>query len=122
MPGDIVGVFEDVDDSIKIKLIDLWKSMSDQEKDHFINQVSLALSVWGSDETGKRLVIEVLKALVTNGSLNLIDFGLYVDALTDKKATAPADRLPKIKRASIILEGYRIKNSLPSEPHKEFGL
>ena len=47
----------------------------------------------------------------------LADFGLYIDrAIALKPAPAMAR---KIKRAAIIIDGYRIKNALPSEPHKE---
>ena len=116
-----MDVFEDVDDEIKARVISLWVSMAESEKDHFINQVSLVLSVWGSDDMGKKLVVKALEALVNDGSLTLSDFGLYVEELAGRK-TVPADRLPKIKRASIIMEGYRIKHSLSSEPRKELGI
>ncbi len=113
-------VFEDFDDETKSKMVDRWKKMSETDKTHFINQVSLALSVWGSDELGRRFVVEVLKFVVDNGSTNLADFGLYLDNLTKKNIATV--RLPKIKRAELIIDGYRIKNELPSEPHKELGL
>lgn len=106
-----------MDDAGKEHIITIWKGMSDIDKGHFINQVALALSVWGSDEKGKRLVVDVLRLMTTNGTSTLADFGLYVEkALKLEEAVGLSS---KIKRASIIIEGYRIKNALPSEPHKE---
>ncbi len=113
-------IFEDFDDETKSKLVGRWKTMSETDKTHFVNQASLALSIWGSDELGRRLVVDVLRSLIDNGSSTLADFGLYVDKLNKKNIAAV--RLPKIKRASLILDGYRIKNELPSEPHHELGL
>jgi len=110
-------VLDILDEASKDHVIGIWKAMSDIDKGHFINQVALALSVWGSDEKGKRLVVDVLRLMTTNGTSTLADFGLYVEkALQLEGVTGLAS---KIKRASIIIEGYRIKNSLPSEPHKE---
>ena len=115
-----MSVFQDVDDNTKQVLIFAWKKMSETEKTHFINQVSLALTVWGTDEAGRKAVIEVLTNLIKDGSKNLSDFGLYVRNLYERKDLST--KLDKIKRAALILDGYRIKNSLPSEPHKEIGL
>jgi hypothetical protein len=106
-----------LDDECKAKIVSIWKSMSESDKAHFINQVALALSIWGSDEKGKRVVVEVLKNMSHNGTNTLADFGLYVEqVLGAKEASGLND---KIKRAALIIEGYRIKNSLPSEPHRE---
>jgi hypothetical protein len=113
----IMSVFEGIDDGTKQAIIDAWKKMSESEKMHFINQVSLALTVWGTDEIGKKAVVNVLRSLVNDGSSNLSDFGLYIDRLYGEKDFE--SRINKIKRAALIIEGYRIKNSLPSEPHKE---
>lgn len=115
-----MGVFEDVDDESKKIMISAWKGMSETEKTHFINQVSLALTVWGTDEIGKKAVADVLKTLVKDGSKNLCDFGLYISRLYERKEMET--KLDKIKRAALIIEGYRIKNALPSEPQKELGL
>lgn len=106
-----------LDDTNKTKVLSLWKGMSESDKMHFINQVALALSVWGSDEKGKRLVVEVLRLMTNNGTSTLADFGLYVDGVTGiPAASGLGDR---IRRAAVIIEGYRIKNALPSEPHRE---
>ncbi len=115
-----MDVFEKVDDETKSRIIERWKTMSESDKTHFINQVSLVLSVWGSDDRGKQLVVDILKSMVSNGSSTLADFGLYTDKAL--QSTIDGDLKAKIKRASLILDGYRIKNSLPSEPHKEIGI
>lgn len=115
-----MGVFENVDLNIKRIIVEVWGRMSESEKTHFINQVALALSIWGSDEIGKKTVVDVLSALVTDGSTNLADFGLYIERIYGKKELA--ERLEKVKRAALIIEGYRIKNELSSEPHKEISL
>lgn len=106
-----------LDDSSKGRIVGIWKSMSESDKAHFINQVALALSVWGSDEKGKRIVVEILRLMTNNGTSTLADFGLYVERVLGNSEVMGLDE--KVKRASIIIEGYRIKNALPSEPHKE---
>lgn len=108
---------EFLDETNKTKVVGMWKNMSESDKAHFINQVALALSVLGSEEKGKTVVVGVLQMMCTNGTNTLADFGLYVDrAQALPEATGMAD---KMKRAAIIIEGYRIKNGLPSEPHHE---
>jgi len=115
--GGVRVMLDYLTDEIKLKIIDRWKLMSETDKAHFINQVALALSVWGSDEKGRELVVEVLKYMGENGTTTLADFGIYAERLLTSKSAA--GRIDKVKRACLILEGYRIKNSLPSEPHKE---
>lgn len=106
-----------IDEENKAKIVTMWKNMSETDKAHFINQVALALSIWGSDEKGKKLVVEVLKHLSNNGTSTLADFGLYVEKIASaKEAEGISD---KVKRAVKIIENYRIKNALSSEPHRE---
>ena len=112
-------MFGEIDDKVKVRLLDSWKGMSETDKTHFINQVALSMSIWGSDEGGKRLVVEVLRMMAGNGSRTLADFGLYVDRLA---TNAVATKKNKIERAVLILEGYRIKNGLSSIPHQDITL
>jgi hypothetical protein len=114
-------VFLDVlDAASENRILSIWKVMSESDKAHFINQVALALSVWGSDEKGKKMVVEVLRLMTNNGTHTLADFGLYVDKVIGSgEASGMED---KVKRASLIIEGYRIKNALSSEPHKELDI
>jgi uncharacterized protein HemY len=113
-------MFDSIDDKTKEKLLKCWKSMSESDKMHFINQVAISLSVWGDDQEGKKLIIKVLQMLAENGSNTLADFGLYVENLLD--ADIPEQKKPKIKRAALILEGYRFKEGLPSIPHRDITL
>jgi hypothetical protein len=106
-----------LDEEIKEKILGTWKSMSEDDKAHFINQVALGLSVWGSGAKGKRVVVEVLRLMSSNGSGTLADFGLYIEEVIGARGTTGME--DKIKRAALIIEGYRIKNALPSEPHRE---
>jgi len=106
-----------LDDSIKAKILDRWKWMSESDKAHFINQMAICLSVWGSDEKGKKIAVEVLRTMMVNGTQTLADFGLYIDKVVSTKEAA--ERKEKVERASLIVEGYRIKNSLSSEPHHD---
>ncbi|MEM2909270.1 MAG: hypothetical protein QW590_00950 [Candidatus Bilamarchaeaceae archaeon] len=110
-------MFEDIDDKAKQRILDVWKTMSEIDKAHFINQVAIAMSIWGSDEMGKRLVVEVIRLMCHNGTKTLADFGLYVEKLKELKAAAAKKN--KIERAALILEGYRIKHNLPSIPHRD---
>lgn len=107
-------------DEAKEEIIGKWKNMSETDKAHFINQVALALSVWGSDQKGRKLVIEVLRQMNKSGTSTLADFGIFVDRLLKSKSAS--GRTSKIKRASLILEGYRIKHALSSEPHLEISV
>ncbi|MEW6722318.1 MAG: hypothetical protein AB1324_03585 [Candidatus Micrarchaeota archaeon] len=111
-------VFEDwIDDESKLRIVNIWRRMNESDKAHFINQVALALSVWGSDVRGKHMVVEVLRRMTNNGTSTLADFGLYVEKIIGgEQASGMED---KVRRAAMIIEGYRIKNALPSEPHKE---
>ncbi len=105
------------DDETKERVLGTWKKMKEEDKGHFINQVSLALSIWGSDERGKMLVLEILKHMIMNGSMNLADFGLYINKMQAHRIAA--DRKTKVKRVATIVDGYRIRNSLPPFPQKE---
>ncbi len=96
------------------RIVGTWRDMSESEKMHFINQVALALTVWGSDPKGKELVLKVINILLKNGSSTLTDFGLYVSNVADHPIAK--DRQRKVRKAALVLEGYRMKNSLPSEP------
>jgi hypothetical protein len=58
--------------------------------------------------------------MVVNGTNTLADFGLYVDKIMGTKEVAGLDT--KIRRAALIIEGYRVKNALSSEPHRELGI
>ena len=109
-----------VSDGAKEQIVKMWKRMSETDKAHFINQVALALSVWGSDEKGRKLVVEVLGNMTETGTSTLADFGIYVQKLI--KSETGSSRVAKIKRAGLILEGYRIKHSLSSEPHIEISV
>lgn len=106
-----------LDDISKSRIVSTWKAMSESDKMHFINQVALGLSVWGSDENGKKVVVEVLRLMTSNGTNTLADFGLYVEKVAAHPTAAGLS--DKVRRAAVIIEGYRIKNALPSEPHKE---
>lgn len=105
-----------LDESTKNRILSLWKKMGQEDKGHFINQVALALSIWGSGPRGKRMVVEVIDLMSKNGTTTLSDFGLYVDKVKGKDIAEGLEE--KIERASLIIEGYRIKHSLPSEPHR----
>lgn len=109
-----------LDDSTKEKILSIWRSMNDEDKNHFIDQIALAMSIWGSDEMGRVLVLEVLRLLVTNGSLSLSDFAPYLDQLDF--CDFDSSLKDKVERTSVVLEGYRIKHALPSEPHRDIGL
>lgn len=110
-----MDVFDTVSRETKNRILTKWKNMSESDKLHFINQISLALTVWGSDIKGKDLVVKVLERMMNNGSQSLADFGTYVDKLLLDKSIEESQRI-KIKRVSTILEGYRIKNMMADTP------
>ena len=112
----MVDVFANLNDALKKRIVDSWKDMNETEKTHFINQMALAMSIWGSDLEGTQMVVKILEMMVDDGSNNLIDFGLYIEDLTKEKEF---NRVEKVRRANAVVEGYRIKNALPSEPHKD---
>lgn len=106
-----------ISDQNKEKILGMWRGMSEGDKAHFINQVALALSVWGSDKKGKELVVEILRMMTSNGTNTLADFGLYIEKVIE--ISENDEMFDKVKRAALIIEGYRIKNALSSEPHRE---
>ena len=112
--------FDWVDLDTKRKILGIWAEMTESGKTHFINQVALALSVWGDDIRGKRLVVEVLKHMGENSTKTLADFGIYAKKI--EKSRLARDRPKKMKRAMLVLEGYRIKHGLSSVVHKDIGI
>ena len=50
-----------------------------------------------------------------------LDFALSYAKKTENSRLA-RDRIKKMQRAFLVLEGYRIKHGLPSVPHKELGV
>ena len=112
--------FDYVSQEVKGKILNVWGQMSESDKTHFINQAALALSVWGDDIRGKRLVVEVLELMALNGTSTLADFGIYAKKVEDSRLAR--DRVKRMKRTSLVLEGYRIKHGLPSMPHTELDI
>ncbi|MBU0586891.1 hypothetical protein KJ780_05245 [Candidatus Micrarchaeota archaeon] len=110
-----MNIFSDFKVPEKKKLISIWKKMGPKDQDHFINQVALALSVWGSDEKGKKILVQIIDNMIQDGSSNLADFGLYPEFLDEDLIGKKSE---KVQRAMNILESYRFKHGLPSEPNK----
>ncbi len=111
--------FEKVSFEAKKRIIDLWKFMRQEDKEHFINQVALALSVWGSDDMGKSMVARVMEILVKDGSKNLSDFGIYIDKLIlIEQGKAVEARNGDIVKAIEVVDAYRIRYEMSAEPHK----
>lgn len=112
--------FEHIDEETKKEMVLIWKGMSEEDREYFVDQVALALSIWGGDEAGKLLVARVMSQLVKDGSKNLADFGLYIEEYLSNNARE--NRKDQMNRASDIIIRYRMKNALSSVPHKEFEL
>ncbi len=112
-----MNIFDGFDADMKRKLVVIWKSMSAEDRDHFINQMALSLSVWGSDDRGTKIAVELVKNLLEDGSKNLADFGLYLEYLDERMLSSKEQ---KYKKAMNMLDDYRFKHALPSEPAKEF--
>ena len=65
-------------------------------------------------------MVDIIDHMIKEESHTLADFGLYISVLKDKKFNSPLTG--KINRASLIIEGYRIKHELSSEPHRNMTL
>lgn len=113
-----MGVFDNVDAETKARLVRVWEKMGELDRDFFVDQVALSLSIWGSDEAGRGLVAKILSRMMEDGSHNLSDFGLYVDTVVGEAG----GRHEKVKKAGLIIDDYRLRNALSSVPHKEIGL
>jgi len=111
--------FEKVSLEIKKKIVDIWRFMGEEDKEHFINQVALSLSVWGTDGEGKEIVAKVMEILVKDGSKNLADFGIYIDKLmlieNDRRME---EKNGDIVKAIEVVDAYRIRYEMTSEPQK----
>jgi len=113
-----MGVFEGVDEETKKKIVKVWERMGEKDRDFFVDQVALAMSIWGSDEMGKSLIAKILGKMMEDGSENLSDFGLYIESILGE-----ADkREDKVRKAGMIIDDYRMRNALSSVPHKEIEL
>ena len=42
-----MGAFEKIDIESKREMVNIWKEMGDEDKDYFVDQIALALSIWG---------------------------------------------------------------------------
>jgi hypothetical protein len=115
-----MGAFEKLDSATKKRMVEIWGEMDEEDKNHFVDQVALALSIWGCDDGGKLLVAKVIGTLVGNGSKTLADFGLYIDEYLD--GNSAEGRRGKMERASSIIARYRLKNALSSVPHRDLEL
>ncbi len=115
-----MGAFEKIDMDSKKEMVHIWEKMGGEDKDYFVDQVALALSIWGSDDAGKLLVGKVIGTLIKDGSENLADFGLYIEEYLE--GNRGEKRSGKVERASGIIARYRLKNALSSVPHKEIEL
>ncbi len=115
-----MGAFEKIDSETKKKMVGIWGGMDEEDKNYFVDQVALALSIWGCDESGKLLVARVIGTLVKNGSKTLADFGLYIDEYLEENGKEK--RRGKMERASGVISRYRLKNALSSVPHKDMEL
>jgi hypothetical protein len=113
-----MGVFDNVDEQTKARLVRVWDGMNELDRDFFVDQVALSLSIWGSDEAGRGLVAKILARMMEDGSRNLSDFGLYVDSVMEEAG----GRHEKVRKAGLIIDDYRLRNALSSVPHKEIGL
>ncbi|MEW5996390.1 MAG: hypothetical protein AB1657_02225 [Candidatus Micrarchaeota archaeon] len=113
-----MGVFEDVDEGTKKRIVKVWEKMGEKDRDFFVDQVALGLSIWGSDETGKSFIAKILAKMMEDGSENLSDFGLYVESILGEANK----REDKVRKAGLIIDDYRLRNALSSVPHKEIGL
>jgi hypothetical protein len=114
-----MGAFDKVSGEAKKAMVAIWKTMNPEDKMHFVNQVALALCIWGDDEKGKEMVALILEKLVEDGSKNLADFGLYIEwFMKSGGEEIYKTKAEKAKRAALVIDGYRIKHGLPSEPQK----
>ncbi|MEK6981304.1 MAG: hypothetical protein AABX38_00100 [Candidatus Micrarchaeota archaeon] len=116
-----MGLFELLDDATKKNSAKIWNGMKQLEKDQFVDQVSLTLSILGSDKDGPKFVTKILSNLVKDGSSNLNDFGLYIETIHDDDKF-PEELNQKVHRALSVVEDYRIKHALASEPSKDIGI
>ncbi len=111
--------FSKVPLDVKREMIKIWKSMNEVDKEHFTNQVALALSTWGNDQKGLELIAIVLQKLIEDGSRNLADFGIYINwFIKEGGLKIYTSKSRDIRKANILIESYRLKYDLPSEPSK----
>lgn len=112
-----MALFEDFGADEKKKLVAIWKAMRPADKEHFINQCAIGLSVWGSDERGKKVIASLISNMLEDGSKNLADIGLYLEFLDEGEIKGMEE---KFRKAMSLIDSYRFKHDLPSEPAKDF--
>lgn len=115
--ADYMDALLNVNQETKKQLVDIWKTMDNEGKKHFVDQVAVALSIWGADDNGKRIVVEIFKLMAESGTSTLADFGIYVNYLLESELIE--DRRKKVEKAAKIIGNYRLRNNLPQEPQTD---
>jgi hypothetical protein len=111
------GPFASLSNDVKKRLLVIWRNMTEEDKEHFINQVTYALASWGTDDRGKELVVVVIEKMIEDGSTNLADFGLYLPwLLKEGLAYLYPELQDNVKKAIEYVEDYRMRYELPSTP------
>ncbi len=83
--------------------------MSEEDKEHFVNQIALLLTFYeGKEEVAKRIILDSIKRLVEDKCRNLADVGIYITKENEKDQ--------EFKKAVKAINRYRFRAALPGEP------
>lgn len=108
--GDQMDIFKEMDNKTKLKMVEMWKGMDQKDKEAFVDQIAILLTIWGTGEKGKKAVRKVIEKTVNEGSTNLADIGIYAK----KREMESLVGKEKFKKAKYVIEEYRFKHELPS--------
>lgn len=109
--------FSSISYESKRKMLDLWKTTNEQDREHFGNQVVLFLESFGNNDHAKDMVAKIMEFLIKDNSTNLADFGLYVKEKS--RAAIPGKDYENFKEAWEKIENYRKRHNLPEKPRKK---
>jgi hypothetical protein len=108
-------VFEDSSPEQREKMSLIWKSMNPQDKEHFINQSALILSIAG-EHPGRQIVRLSVENMVDDGCANFADIGIYLEYLEESAYSSNAEAFA---HACGEVEKYRFRHDLPGVPQKD---
>ncbi len=102
-------IFDILPPKLKIQMVKIWNKMNEKDRSAFVDQVSLVIVLMGQNKKTYKLISNVLSKMLSDGSQNLSDFGIYMN---DTKMSKEG------KKAIEFIDDYRFKHDLPSIPHK----
>ncbi len=107
------GPFDSLPEYVEEEISKRWKSMSEEEKEYFINQLALFLSVVGNDKQSKDIIAILFEKIVKSKAKSLTEMPKHLKWFIENGGTEIyKEKAKELKRALKLLEVYNLKKSL----------